>query len=396
MQGRLQKTLASATLAVFGLGLATTSAQSITLDLLEGSDDPLTLLPNALLASNSGINIISGTTTFTGRIGDGSNPNTSQSAVYSNFNLVPNNPGLPTITNPNGIVLTTGVANIPLSNTSSSFDHGDVGVSSPNTGSDLDLRAILAAANAPSTIVNDVNILSFNFTVDNAQDQNSVIADFVFGSDEFPDQSVTDVFAFIVDGTNYARFVDGSLVSFVQGANANNFNDNNVGTNNYNLEYDGISNSLRVVGLLDPSLTEHTLKIAIADTSDSIFDSAVFISNLQASISDTGGVEDPGTSEFFPVFPSVIEPGRFIFEDVESGQWFDPPLAEGFEYSITSNSLFTTVGLPNESVDDADGFYNILAGGNLLGQFAAGSTVDFVNLLGSKVYPNSLLPGLIL
>ena len=50
--------------------------------------------------------------------------------------------------------------------------------------------------------------------------------------------------AAIVDGTNYAFFNDGSLVSFVTGANADQFNDNNVGTGNYNLEYDGISNSL--------------------------------------------------------------------------------------------------------------------------------------------------------
>lgn len=269
---------ASCGFSMLGLEVTAGSAQALTLDLIESGEDPIAELTDALLAPDSGISIISGSEIFVGSVGDGNN---AQSATYTDFNLVPNNQGLPTITNPDGIFLTSGTANIPFTNTDTSFDPFI-----PGTGSDADLSAILSAAGL-NTVTNDVNFLQFDFTVD--PDSTSVEADFVFGSDEFPDQSVTDVFAFIVDDTNFAFFQDGSLVSFVAGANADNFNDNDLGTNNYNLEYDGISNSLSVVGILDEDIDVHTLKIAIADTSDSIFDSGVFIGNLEAGQSTGEG-----------------------------------------------------------------------------------------------------------
>ncbi len=251
---------------------------AVTLDLIESGDDPITELSAALLAPSSGITIAGGTEAFVGLVGDG---DLAQSATYTDLSLVPNNTGLPIISNPDGIFLTSGVANLPFTNTESYFSNETVGNAHPGTGSDADLIAITGGA------INDVNYFSFDFTV--AAGSSSIEADFVFGSDEFPDQGVTDVFAFIVDGTNYAFFQDGSLVSFVMGANAANFNDNNIGTNNYNLEYDGISNSLHVIGILNPDLDVHTLKIAIADTSDSIFDSGVFIGNLQSGTATGGG-----------------------------------------------------------------------------------------------------------
>ncbi len=111
------------------------------------------------------------------------------------------------------------------------------------------------------------------------------------------------MFGFFVDGVNFAFFEDGSLVSFVAGDNADQFVDNNVGTGNYDIEYDGLSLTLNVVGLLDPNLTTHTLKIAIADTSDDIFDSGVFIGGLMATNSDEGGIIDP---------PSTPEPTTIL------------------------------------------------------------------------------------
>ena len=43
-----------------------------------------------------------------------------------------------------------------------------------------------------------------------------------------------------------------------------------------------------IVGILNSSLTEHTLEIVIADTGDSVLDSGVFLSALSAG-KDTGG-----------------------------------------------------------------------------------------------------------
>lgn len=259
---------------------------ALTLDLIEGANDAIAELSAALLAPASGIAIVAGSEDFVGAVGNGTDPNTAQSATYTDLNLVNNNTG-PTISNPDGIFLTSGVGNIPFTNTDASFDNNSVGTSHPGTGGDTDLNAILVAAAAPSTTTNDVNYFSFGFTVDAGI--NSISADFVFGSDEFPDQGVTDVFAFIVDDVNYAFFPDGSLVSFVTGVNADQFVDNDVPTGNYNLEYDGLSLSLHVTGLLNMDLAQHELKIAIADTSDSIYDSGVFIGNLFAGTSTGGG-----------------------------------------------------------------------------------------------------------
>ncbi|MFN0198980.1 MAG: choice-of-anchor L domain-containing protein [Planctomycetaceae bacterium] len=269
---------------MLSLGITLVSAMqanALSIDLIEGADDPVAQMSSALLDPVSGVTIVGGSGSFIGRVGDGSNPNTAQSGIYTSLSLTPNNGGLPLIENPNGIFLTSGVANISLTgNGDTSFDNGSTGTSNPGTGSDADLAAILSAAGAPSSFTTSRNIFEFDFTVEGGA--NAVEARFVFGSDEFPDQGVTDIFAFIVDGENFAVFPDGSLISFVTGVNASNFNNNNVGTGNYNIEYDGISNSLRVVGVLNSELTTHHLKLAIADTSDTIFDSGVFIGGFKA------------------------------------------------------------------------------------------------------------------
>ncbi len=297
----IRTSLRAAVVAAVPLAFAAGGAHAYTLSFVDTSVvSPAQSVANALLAGGSGISIVGGTETFVGRIGDGINANTAQSALYSNFALTGNN-GSPSVSNVDGVLLTSGVANLPTTNTDTSFDHGSVGVSAPGTGGDADLTNILVNAGAPSSTVNDVNYISFDFTVDDTNN-NAVMAQFVFGSDEFPDQGVTDVFAVIVDGVNYAFFPDNSLVSFVTGVNAANFNANNVGSGNYAIEYDGISNALTVIGLLNTSLTTHSIKIAIADTSDSIYDSGVFIGGLTATTTEGGGgiqVPAPATLPLF-------------------------------------------------------------------------------------------------
>ncbi|MEN1679583.1 MAG: Ig-like domain-containing protein [Planctomycetota bacterium] len=276
-------------------------AATTTFDRIETPDDPTTELLGALLRPGSGINVVAGSERFVGRVGDGVNPNLAQSATFSDLLLTPTDASLPTIALPGtGVFLTSGIANIPDSNTATAFDFGDVGVTAPNEGvpSDVaDLEAVLLAA-GENVDVNNVNLFEFEFTV--APGQTSVSADFVFGSDEFPDQSVTDIFAFFVDGENFARFPDGSLVSFVTGVNAANFNANN--NSEYAIEYDGVSNRLTVTGLLDPTIPAggvHTLKIAIANTEDTIFDSGVFVADVRAGTQTTGGI-GPGTPVMDP------------------------------------------------------------------------------------------------
>ena len=86
---------------------------------------------------------------------------------------------------------------------------------------------------------------------------------------------------------NFAKFSNGSLIA---NNGATNFISNPVGGGLYTIEYNGLSNVLSVVGLLDPNLSTHTLSIAIADTSDTIFDSGVFVQGLKAGVSACSGI----------------------------------------------------------------------------------------------------------
>ena len=233
---------------------------------------------NALLAPGSGINIVAGSLQFVGKTTVGA----EQSATYTGMNLAPSDGIGATITNPDGILLTSGNANMPATNTTSSFSNA---LPQPGTGA----NAALSTLSGKSTF--DQNYISFNFTVNSG---NALGANFVFVSDEYPTQSVTDIFGFFVDGVNYAFFPGGALVSNIPQAN---FQSNPVGSNRYASEYNGLTTSLFVTGLLDPTLTTHTLMIAVADTNDSVWDSGVFIGNVKAATATDGGIGDPTIPE---------------------------------------------------------------------------------------------------
>ncbi|HKO88073.1 MAG TPA: choice-of-anchor L domain-containing protein, partial [Burkholderiales bacterium] len=179
----------------------------------------------------------------------------------------------------------------PLTNTSNSFN------TTPGSGS----NALLSTLSGQNT--NDANALSFSFTSTNPT-ANSVSIQFVFGTDEFPTQSVTDIFGFFVDGVNYAKFPSGELISNTPG-NPTNFILNPVGGGLYDIEYNGLTQVFTAVGLFDPTLETHTLTIAIADTSDSIFQSGVYIGALNAKFTEGPGGIDPDPENGVPE-PSTL------------------------------------------------------------------------------------------
>ncbi len=261
------RTTTIAILATFGMLMAGEASALV----ISGVTNPATAgndLTSAVLDASSGITVV-GATTFVGNTG------IPQQGTYVDFNLAPSITGSPTLNLPDGILLTSGTADLPLTNTVNQFNPA-----TPGTGSDADL----AALSGEST--QDTNSIEFSFTLDDPTN-NSIEAQFVFGTDEFPTQIVTDIFGFFVDGVNFAAFPNGDLIA---NNSATNFIDNPVGGGLYDIEYNGLTPVLSVIGLLDPTLTTHTLKIAIADTEDSIFDSGVFIGGLKAGANDTGGI----------------------------------------------------------------------------------------------------------
>lgn len=253
-------------------------APAMALTITPVNTDAANTLLAALLAPSSGINVVAGSVQFVGKTTTGS----EQSATYTGMNLVPDSGagGTATITNPDGILLTSGHANMPISNTVSNFSNA---LTQPGTGS----NAALSTLSGKNTF--DQNYISFDFTLAAG---NAVSANFVFASDEFPTQTVTDIFGFFVDGTNYAFFPGGALVSNIPQAN---FQLNPVGSSHYDIEYNGLTTSLTVTGLLNSALATHTMLIAIADTNDTVWDSGVFIGNLKSTTSTGGGgIGDPG------------------------------------------------------------------------------------------------------
>jgi hypothetical protein len=256
---------------VTAAALSCTAASALTINPVTSGEPTGQLVP-ALLAPDSGINI-QAAASFQGSLATG------QAGTYSGFVLAPSTGSTPTLTLPDGIVLTSGTADLPLTNTVNNFNP-----LFPPTGSNAALATL-----AGLSIVFDANAIGFAFTVDSG---NAVSAQFVFGTDEFPTQAVTDIFGFFVDGVNYAQFPSGELISNTPG-NPTNFISNPVGSGLYGIEYNGLSQAFTVTGLLNPNFAVHTIEIAIADTSDRIFDSGVFIGGLKAATASTGGIGDP-------------------------------------------------------------------------------------------------------
>ncbi|NER52876.1 MAG: PEP-CTERM sorting domain-containing protein, partial [Symploca sp. SIO1A3] len=93
---------------------------------------------------------------------------------------------------------------------------------------------------------------------------------------------------------------------------------------------------------------------------------------------------DPGTSQENPLLPKITEPNRWVFQEVPSGRWFDPPTAYGFQYQMTSDSLFTNILDFPTGIDD-DNLFTVSVGETIIGQFSPGQSVDFVSLLGNGV-----------
>ncbi|WKB51782.1 choice-of-anchor L family PEP-CTERM protein [Eleftheria terrae] len=238
------------------------------------------LLLGTLLGASSGLSVVAGSVSGVGL--------PTQSGLYSGFSFTGDGTDLhPDLSINDGIVLSSGAARVPEHNT---LEHYGVWA---GTGNNERVDAILGQPN----VTWDTNSLKFDFTV--AAGTTSVSTDFIFASDEFapysyytPGQVGTDGFAFLVDGVNYARFPAPHGPIF----NYQNVPDWLVSHNQpelYGIEWDGIVPRLTVTGLLDPNRSVHTLELVLYDYNDPSYDSAVYLSGLQAGQSLVGGIPAP-------------------------------------------------------------------------------------------------------
>lgn len=185
-----------------------------------------------------------------------------------------------------GVILSTGsVFNAVGPNTSTEI--------SANLGlpGDSDLTAL---AGFPTY---DANVLEFDFVP--AEDAENIFIQFVFGSDEYPEYVGTqfnDVFAFFLNGVNIALVPGTNLPITVNTVNHINnsqyFKNNFTSPFPYNLEADGFTTVLTAQGPVNAGET-NTIKLAIADGSDYILDSWVFLKGGGFTITEPEPDPDP-------------------------------------------------------------------------------------------------------
>jgi REJ domain. len=71
-----------------------------------------------------------------------------------------------------------------------------------------------------------------------------------------------------------------------------------------------------------------------------------------------------GSSPTDPILPNSIEDGVFVFQFPLGGNWYDPPFAGGFTYSLTGGETFSEVGAPPASF--GFGPVDVVVGGAIL------------------------------
>jgi hypothetical protein len=141
----------------------------------------------------------------------------------------------------------------------------------------------------------DATVLEFSFTITDSSIR-SISLDLMFGSEEYPDFTDTDfvdIAAVIVNDRNYA-YIDGDETKplSIVGATTEDgrFIDNNITENSpLDIEYNGITPKLTISIPLEENQDVYNVRIGIADTGDTAYDSGLFVSNLQALTSSYEG-----------------------------------------------------------------------------------------------------------
>lgn len=190
-----------------------------------------------------------------------------------------------------GILLTSGDATLVDNVNDQDNATGDL-----STGGDADLDAIIGGTTY------DANVLEFDFESAGG----NLFFNYAFASEEyneFTNSQFNDVFAFLLDGVNIALIPGTSTAVAINTVNGGNplgtgasnpqyFNNNDLsdGSPFFSIEYDGFTDvfQAKALGL---SAGIHHIKLAIADTSDTVLDSGVFIQG--GSFSDEETPNDP-------------------------------------------------------------------------------------------------------
>lgn len=168
-----------------------------------------------------------------------------------------------------GVIMSSGnIATAKGPNTSSGTS-GSMG-----TAGDADLDSLVKPLKTHDAIIIEFDAVTVG---------SSFSIKYIFASEEYTEyvgSQFNDVFAFFVDGQNIA-LVPGTVQpvainTISNKTNSGLYHDNPPGSNNFGTSFDGFTSELTAVATVSAG-TPHHIKLAIADTSDSILDSAVFL-----------------------------------------------------------------------------------------------------------------------
>ncbi len=195
-----------------------------------------------------------------------------------------------------GIILTSGCA----SNAPGPYN-SDGATCANGTAGDSDLNSLV-----PGFTTFDAAFLEFDFTTAGGD----LFFNYVFASEEyneFANTSFNDVFGFFLDGTNVALIPGTTTPVSINNVNGGNpfgtnahhpefyhNNDLQDGGPFFDIQYDGFTTVFTAQALGIGSGTHH-IKLAIADSGDSILDSAVFIQAGTFAGTPTPTVPEPVT-----------------------------------------------------------------------------------------------------
>jgi PKD repeat protein len=288
-----------------------------------------------------------------------------------------------------GIMLTSGsAADVVGPNTSDSIstNYGAPGeIGGPG---DADLSALAGFDTY------DAAVLEFDFV----PTANQVVFLYAFSSEEYPEWVNTpfnDVFAFYVNGTNHAvvRQVAGDATSPFVPVAVNNINNGNPldpdfvptrpdlfranyfnadGPSAIDLEQDGITHVLTFQAPVNPGETNH-MKLAIADASDGVYDTAVFIQS-GSLVSNENPVADLSVS------PETGSAPLTVTAFVEG----EDPNGDPLTYSINWGDGSTSAGPLDQPPDDNEKTASVTHTYQAGGEYVVTLTVSNGTLAGTS------------
>ncbi|WP_424942630.1 choice-of-anchor L domain-containing protein [Aliiroseovarius crassostreae] len=301
-----------------------------------------------------------------------------------------------------GVILSTGRARDFTNSSGQSNQDNNQSTNTRGVNRDSDFDALAGARTY------DASFLEIDFIPD--ADTNFISLQFVFSSDEYPEyinSIYNDVVGIWVDGNPVNVSIGNTSVTNVNQADNQNLYNDNTG-DQFNTEMDGFTVTLSVKIPVIPGQV-NTLKLGIADTSDSSYDSNLLIAadSGQADVlafNDEMHLQGNQTKVLDVLENDVIDAGAVVTVTHINGVAVNPgdtvTLTTGQQVTLNGDGTLTLVGDGND--EDFTFTYRIadtLTGESDTGMvtvsavpcFVAGTLIELAD--GRRVPVETLVPG---